>query len=523
MGRFSRLLGFTDASPKATRLASVVLLLGSAWSIAFQLSTTFWMISIATVLGGGDFLLGMAMVGLLVIIRIVVQVILDYPTGGLGDLIGQRWIIASALICYAIAFWLTAYAVAVVTVPFIVFVIIYALMGLGASQESGAMPAWFDNNYRVAMPNDKDRKQYGVFWSRAGMVFQLISTLVLIPGSILAFILGRYWVFQVQAVFFVFLAGLALVFIRDFPGARKREGERSGFREYGRLLKDGIRFMGSSRFVTLTMVGEMLMWSIGIVWWEILLFPLYFGYLLSDIAVSAFRTSMFAPMVVAQERSGIVSQRFEPKKWIPRLRFIQFISITFFMGLVVITAIFPLPTATAQFFTVFIPFTAVPFMALPIVSIIPVALIWVLFVGLDVVGRIAEVLNGRVMLDVFPNRIRNCMYSLRPTIAFLLSIPLIFVISQLLPIFGFPVVFMIAAVVALVGALLIRKGFTYPIPKDESIEEVLGEVSDDVPAIPEVGVPEIPIPAEIPAQTQEDPEKAPVVTERTRVAGDASG
>ncbi len=523
MSRLSRMLGFTEPSPQATRLALVVMTLGSTWSIAFQLSTTFWMISIATVLGGGDFLLGMAMVGLLVIIRIVVQVVLDYPTGGLGDLIGQRWIIASALICYSIAFWLTAYAVSVVTVPFMLFVIIYALMGLGASQESGAMPAWFDNNYRVAMPNDKDRKQYGVFWSRAGMVFQLVSTLVLIPGSVLAFMLGRYWVFQVQAVFFIFLAVLALVFIRDLPGARKREGERSGFREYGRLLKDGIRFMGSSRFVTLTMVGEMLMWAIGIVWWEILLFPLYFGYLLSDIAVSAFRTSMFAPMVIGQERSGVVSQRFEPKKWIPRFRLIQFISISFFMGLVAITAIFPLPTASAQFITLFIPFTAMPFMALPIVSIIPVALIYVLFVSLDVVGRIAEVLNGRVMLDVFPNRIRNCMYSLRPTIAFLLSIPLIFVISQLLPIFGFPLVFLIAAIVALAGALLIRKGFSYPIPKDESIEEVLGEVSDDIPAIPEAGVPELPIPAEIPAQTQEETEKTPVVTERTRVAEEASG
>ncbi|MFX1509260.1 MAG: hypothetical protein ACFFBR_03045 [Promethearchaeota archaeon] len=523
MGRYSRMLGFTEASPKATRLASVVLLLGSAWSIAFQLSTTFWMISIATVLGGGDFLLGMAMVGILVIIRIVVQVVLDYPTGGLGDLIGQRWILASALICYAIAFWLTAYAVAVVYVPFFVFVVIYALMGLGASQESGAMPAWFDNNYRVAMPNDKDRKQYGVFWSRAGMVFQLISTLVLIPGSLLAFVLGRYWVFQLQAVFFVFLALLALVLIRDFPGARKKESERAGFREYGRLLKDGIRFMGSSRFVTFTMVGEMLMWAIGIVWWEILLFPLYFGYLLSDIAVSAFRTSMFAPMVVAQERSGIVSQRFDPKKWIPRLRFIQFGSIAFFMGLVAITAIFPLPTPAAQFITLFIPFTVLPFMVLPIVSIIPVVLIWVVFVGTDVLGRMAEVLSGRVMLDVFPNRIRNCMYSLRPTIAFLLSIPLIFVISQLLPIFGFPIVFFIAAMVALTGAILIRKGFSYPIPKDESIEELLGEVSDEVPVIPEAGIPELPIPAEIPAQTQERIDKAAVIPDTTRVAEESSG
>ncbi len=497
------MLGFTKPSPHATRLASVVLLLGSAWSLAFQISTTFWMISIATVLGGGNYLVGMAMVGMLVILRIVVQTLLDYPTGGLGDWIGQRWIIASALICYSIAFWLTAYAVSVVFVPFIIFVIIYTLMGLGASQESGAMAAWFDNNYRVARPNDKERKEYGVFWSRAGMVFQLISTLILIPGSLFALILGRSWVFQLQAVFFIILAVLALIFIRDLPGARKQQEERTGFREYGRLLKDGIQFMGSSRFVTFTMAGEMLMWAIGIVWWEILLFPLYFGYLLSDVAVSTFRTSMFAPMVVSQERSGIVSQRFDPVKWIPRLRFIQFGSFVFFMGLMAFTAIFPPPESGAQFISVFIPFTTMPFITLPIASIIPIILIWVLFVGSDSIGRITEVLNGRVMLDVFPNRIRNCMYSLRPTIAFLLSIPLIFLISQLLPVFGFPIVLVIAALVALAGAFLVRKGFQYPIPRDESIEEVLGEVSDDIPGIPEAGVPELPIPVEIPAQINE--------------------
>jgi hypothetical protein len=265
------------------------------------------------------------------------------------------------------------------------------------------------------------------------------------------------------------------------------------------------------------------MWAIGIVWWEILLFPLYFGYLLSDVAVSAFRTSMFAPMVIGQERSGVVSQRCDPVKWIPRLRIIQFGGIAFFMGLVAITAIFPLPGPAAQFITLFIPFTAMPFMTLPILSILPVALIWVLFVGTDFLGRMTEVLNGRVMLDVFPNRIRNCMYSLRPTIAFLLSIPLIFVISQLLPIFGFPLVFGIASAVALTGALLIRKGFSYPIPKDESIEEILGEVADEIPEVPEAGIPDLPIPAEVPAQARKELDEHLIVADAIHKPEDVGG
>ncbi len=111
---------------------------------------------------------------------------------------------------------------------------------------------------------------------------------------------------------------------------------------------------------------------------------------------------------------------------------------------------------------------------------------------------------GRIMIDVYPNRIRNCMYSLQPTIAMMLSIPFIILLSQLLsslPFLKFPVVFSIAAGVALTGAMLIRQGFKHPIPKDESIEEVIGEPSEERPVIPEVEIPETPIPAEIPAYT----------------------
>ncbi|MFX0168591.1 MAG: hypothetical protein ACFE89_04445 [Candidatus Hodarchaeota archaeon] len=507
MVRFSRLLGFKDPSSGAIRIASIMLLLGSAWSIAFQISTTFWMIHIAASLGGGDFLLGMGLVGILIVIRIAVQTLLDYPTGGIGDWIGQRYIIASALLCYALAFWLTS--ISGIGTPFFVFVIIYVLMGLGASQESGAMGAWFDNNYRIAMPQDKDRKEYGVFWARAGMLFQLVSTLVLIPGSFLALILQRTWVFQIQAVFFVALAIMAMILIQDMPGARQKS-EYSGFRQYGRLLKDGIKFVGSSKFVTFTMIGEMLMWSIGICWWEILLFPLYFSYLLTDIGVSTFRTSMFAPMVVAAERSGVISKRFDPKKWIPRLRIIQFCGFTFFMALMAITTIFPPPDlATATFITAFIPFTAIPYMTLPFLSVIPILLIWIVFVSSDVIGRITDVLNGRVMLDVFPNRIRNCMYSLRPTIAMLLSVPLILLISNLLPIVRFPIVFILCAIVAGIGALLVRKGFNYPIPRDESIEEQLGVLDDEEPLVPSEEIGEIPIPTivDVPVQRQSKAEE----------------
>jgi hypothetical protein len=149
-------------------------------------------------------------------------------------------------------------------------------------------------------------------------------------------------------------------------------------------------------------------------------------------------------------------------------------------------------------------------------------MIWVLFVSQDTVGRMTEVLNGRVMLDVYPNRIRNCIYSLQPTIAFLLSMPLIFVLSQLLPIVRFPFVFAIAAIVTFAGAMLVRKGFKYPIPKDESIEEVLGEDKEEIPEVPQAGIPELPIPAEIPAQTHEELPKSTVFVDISQLTEEQS-
>jgi len=153
--KFARIFGLEDPTRDAVRYVKIISVLLPAFALSFQISTTFWMIHMAETLGGGDYFVGLTFVGVLVVIQLV-----DYPTGALGDAIGQRYVIASALLCYAIAFYLSSQIV--IGTPFYVYIAIYALFGLGSSQESGAFSAWFDNNYKVAMPHDKDRKQYGV-------------------------------------------------------------------------------------------------------------------------------------------------------------------------------------------------------------------------------------------------------------------------------------------------------------------------------------------------------------------------
>lgn len=479
MSRLAQLFGLEGASDAGLRLAKTMAILLPAFAASFQISTTFWMIYIAESLGGGDYIAGLAMVGVLVVIQLGIQTALDYPTGAIGDWIGQRWVIASALVCYSAAFWLGS--LVTYSTPFPIFLAIYALIGLGASQESGAFRAWFDNNYRVAMPHDKDRKQYGVFSGRVGMLFQVVSTLVLIPGSLLALMLRRTWVFQLQAIMFIILAVVVLLVVKDLPGVREAHEKRLSLREYGRLLKDGVMFTVSSRFVAFTLFGEVLIWATGALWWNLLLFPLYFSYLLTDVAVSAFRTSIFLPQAVVQERSGVWSKRFDPVKWIHRFRLLQFCGFMFYVFLALSTLLFPPPPATATILTVYIPLTIIPIFQIPFESIIPVSLIFIIFLFTELFAAFSNILTQRIMIDVVPTRIRNSLYSFRPTIAMLFAMPLLIFFGWLLPQYGFPLTFALCSFVALLGALLIRKGFSYPIPKAQDLPKIHEEAAEVIP------------------------------------------
>jgi len=477
MNMLARLFGLEDATQSGLRLAKTMAVILPLFAATFQISTTFWVIFISESLGSGNYFNGLVFVGILTVIQFGVQVILDYPTGALGDHIGQRYVISSALLCYAVAFWLTA--TLTFTTPFLVYIVIYALMGLGSSQESGAFHAWFDNNYRVAMPNDKDRKQYGVFWGKIGMLWQLSSILVLIPGSILATIFFREAVFIIQALSCVGLAIVVMIVIRDLPGARD-ETETRSVRQYGGLLKDGVKFLFSSRFVALLLLGEVVIWSMGTVWWNIVLFPLYFAYLFNDIAVSSYRTLVYIPEAVAQERSGIWAKRFDPVKWTPRFRFLQFLGFGFNMVIALIIFAFPPPLEATNMVGLFIPFTDITIIEMPAASVVPMALIFIVFIVTDAFGSLAGILTQRVMLDVVPNKIRNSVYSLQPTLTLLLAMPFVALFGWLLPQSGFPLVFSLMAIVALVGTLMIVAGFKNPIPKVESITPATEEAIDVV-------------------------------------------
>ena len=79
-------------------------------------------------------------------------------------------------------------------------------------------------------------------------------------------------------------------------------------------------------------------------------------------------------------------------------------------------------------------------------------------------GSFAGILTQREMIDVIPNKIRNSMYSLQPTIAMMFAIPQIAIFGWLIPTIGFPITLAIIGIISLGGVIIIRKGLNQPKP-----------------------------------------------------------
>ncbi|MHA1906625.1 MAG: MFS transporter [Candidatus Thorarchaeota archaeon] len=473
MSRTSNFLGFSDNDQQALHLGRVLMILLPTASIIFMLSSTFYTIFVAEALGHGDFIQGLGLLGVLVAIQMVVQTLLDYPSGALGDAIGQRWVIGIGNMLYGVMFFMVSFVTS--STPFWYLIILFAIQGIAQSQISGAWGAWFDNNYRVAMPDDTDRKQYGVFWGRMGMVSQIAATVVLIPGSILAVVFQRPVVFQMQAVGAIFFALLVLRYIRDFPEVEANREKRPSMGEYTSLLKEGVSYLWKTPFVKYLILGTMITASAISVWGQLILFPLYYSYLITDVAVASYRTLAFIPGVAANERSGVWSQRFEPKKWIPRFRLVQACGFVFYIVISVVMFIFPPIADATEVITLMLPFTSFVLIELPIAHVIPAVILFTMFSITMFFSGFADILTQREMLDAIPDRNRNSIYSLQPTILLLLCIPQIAIFGWLIPVIGFSGTLILMAIISLSGVFVTR----YALTLEKPVTKVDGAKTED--------------------------------------------
>jgi hypothetical protein len=215
---------------------------------------------------------------------------------------------------------------------------------------------------------------------------------------------------------------------------------------------------------------------------------MYYKYLVSDVAVATFRTIIMLPLVFYSERSGNWAKRFDPKKWIHRFRFTQSAGAVFFWIFAVIMLVFPAPPLDSPMIDYYMPGTEILILRVPVDSLLPVSIMLLVFFTLGIFFQLAGVLTSRIFVDAIPNRVRNGVYSLFPTVVLLLSIPQIAFFGWLISV-SIPATLVSIGIISSIGCLMIRKGLQQRHPfQDEwdaesAIEEsidYLEEISDDL-------------------------------------------
>ncbi|MFW9998375.1 MAG: MFS transporter, partial [Candidatus Odinarchaeota archaeon] len=417
--KLERFFEINDLSKPAKKLIWKFFLLDSLNDGIFYLSSTFYVLYVLDTLG-------YFALAALVAWAMIVQAFLDYPTGAVGDWIGQRWVLFLAYISFSISFGLLS-----ISDTFIQIFTVYTLFAFAQAQASGTLQSWFDNNYKVCAEDPK-REIYMAYVGKATMVYQYIMAVIFISGGFLADLLSRQTVFAMQALVCFLTAIILVVFVTDLPGIIRPQ---RSIKKYIGLLKEGVVTVYRTRELALLTIGFMITSAAATVWARILLMPFYFSYTLSDSGTSLLRFIIWITQSIWMGKAGVWSKTLEYKEWFPRFQVLQYIIL--FVGVIAIVTILP---------------------ASSMVSLFSLCIIIIFFFFFGLFKAFASLLWSRTLLDMVPSRNRNSIYSLFPTLAQISSAILIvftgFVITASLTFSLF-----ILLLIALFGCLFYFRAF----------------------------------------------------------------
>jgi len=424
-------LGIDEIPTKAQHIMRLFLILASLSTFVQILSNTFFILfSIDNI--------GFALTGVTLSFTFAVQLITDYPTGSLGDWIGQRRVLALSYVFFALSFYLMSQAH-----TFIDFMMIGLVNGLAAGQVSGTMLTWLDNNYKTVIENaDNERKVYGYSRSRVNTMTRVVSAIAFMVGGLLATAHSRQFVFEIQAIMMVGLVILVYTLMKDEKIPRNSEnpedGEKQPSNGFASYFYGGLKFVATNKPAFFLITGTAFLFSSFAVWGTLILIPLYFGYTGTDSLASIFRTIVFVTGVPISLYMAKISRKFTHNH-IPVLTFI--FVLLFYPGFMILFSIVPIKNE------------------LNIIGLI-VSVIW-LNLLIPTVFDLGAILRQRILIDLVPSENRNAVYSLTPTIISVIGIFILPVAGYLVEDWGLIAGIGTAFVVAFIGAILIFLGIYY--------------------------------------------------------------
>ncbi len=426
-------LGIKELDPKARLLLMKFLIFLLIESFFMSLSFTFFSLFAIDKIG-------FALTGVMMATMLLTQFVFDYPSGSLGDYIGQRWVLTFAYFCWALGFLLVSTAQ-----DFTAFLIIAVFNGFGSALYSGALDSWLDTNYKKIDTVDTDRKIYGFARSRIDTVTRIAFAASFMTGGLLSTVYSRQTVFFLQFLLSLVMIITVLTQIKDISIETDMENiqitadkEKRRKSHYFAHLEGGIRFMFSSKAVFFFLLGMAFLTTTWTIWPALVLFPIYFGYTGDDLGANLLRTIIYLSSVPIGLYVAKISKRFSIEHY---SKFLLVFFFLFFPAFIILLILVPIQNN------------------FNLIGFIFTILIMNGFIGL--IYRTAEILRMRLLVDLVRSENRTAVYSLLPTITSLLCTLLLPITGQLIDSFslvaGVGVVFSVYSA----GFLLITLGMHY--------------------------------------------------------------
>jgi len=384
--------------------------------------------------------MGFTLTGIIIALMLLTQFIFDYPSGSLGDYIGQRWVLMIGYLFFGIGFFLLFTAQ-----KFSTFLIIAIVNGFGSALFSGTLDSWLDTNYKKIDTVDTDRKIYGFARSRVNTVNNIAFAASFITGGFLSTAYSRQTVFLLQ-----FLLSLTMIFIvltqikdisieNDIKNIQRTTDKVKGRKShYFTYLGGGLRFMISNKTVFFTLLGMAFLTGTWTIWAMLVLFPIYFGYTGDDLGANLLRTIIYLNGFLIGLYVAKISKKFSTEHY---PKFLLIFMLLFFPAILGLLLFVPVQNT----------FNLVGFILIILIMNCCTGLIY----------RTGEVLRMRLLIDLVPSENRNAVYSLIPTITSSLGMLLLPIAGQMIDTFGLDAGVTVVLSVYFIGFLSITIGFKF--------------------------------------------------------------
>ncbi|MHA2105995.1 MAG: MFS transporter [Candidatus Hodarchaeales archaeon] len=395
----------------------------------FMLSSTFYFLFIVE-------LVGISEAAFLITIGLLLQGLIDYPFGAIGDRIGQKKVIFLAYFIHSLAF---ASLLFVDSITFLI--VIYMGEAVAKSLESGAINSWFDSNYKVtALKKDQNLEIYKASNFRIEMLIGFFASSMFLLGGIVAYWTVRELIFLIQAILMIVIGFVILISLNDIQTKNEKEQV-----SYLSLLSGGITLLLGNPRLLIFVLGSIIISAPIIIWVELILFIFYYGYTGSDASAGIFRFIVWFSSSLVVGVAGIYTKKLTARKSLYKMHLIH--PFLFFISFALIITFFPL---TGQF------------------TIIALILSLIVFSLAGIIHYTSDILKKSVYLELVPNKQRNSFYSLIPTITMIVASPLIYIFGMIISSYGLNYSIVLLGLIEIVGAIII--GFSFYLPKTWGIQ-----------------------------------------------------